>query len=158
VTTPKSLDHGPVELELHMPRVVLALEAAVVVAMVVVIITQDFLGRDAFSLLFPLFLAAIVVVNTARVLSRVRAHADGFLEVRNSFRTRTLQRTDIDRVMVGQEGGLGSARRLELLLTDGQVLPIIATERPPLPGSRQRLEEQGEQLRAWAAGTPTPYR
>ena len=157
MTMSKSAQPGSVELELRMPRVALVLYAAVVAVMVVVFVSQGFFD-DGFSLVFPLFLVAILVVNTATVLSRARAHADGTLEVRNRFRTRTLQRTDIDRVMVGQEGGLGSARRLELLLTDGEVLPIVGTERPPLPGSRARLQEQGEQLRAWAAGTPTPYR
>ena len=157
MTAPKDLQQRPVELELQMPRVMLALYAAVVAAMVVVFVTQGFF-EDGFSLLFPVFLVLVLVLNTARVLSRARAFADGTLEVRNHFRTRTLQRGDIDRVIVGQEGGLGSARRLELLLTDGTVLPVLGTERAPLPGSQERLKEQGEQLRAWAAGTATPYR
>jgi hypothetical protein len=157
VTTPKSAEPRSVELELRMPAAVLALYSAVLVAIVVVFVTQGFF-EGGLGLLFPVFFLLVLAINTARVLSRARGFADGSLEVRNLFRTRTLQRGDIDRVMVGQEGGLGSARRLELLLTDGTVLPVIGTERAPLPGARQRLVEQGEQLRAWAAGTPTPYR
>ena len=158
MTPPKSVEPRSVELELQMPRILLALYAVVVAAMVAVFVSQGFLDGGAFSIVFPLFLVGILVVNTATVLSRVRAHTDGSLEVRNRFRTRTLQRADIDRVMLGQQGGLGSARRLELLLTDGNVLPLAGTERTPLPGSRQRLEQQGEQLRAWVAGTALPYR
>ena len=157
MTTPKSTEPRSVELELRMPPAVLVLYAGVLVALVVVFVTQRFF-EGGLGLLFPVFFVAILAINTARVLSRARAFADGSLEVRNLFRTRTVQRSDIDRVMVGQEGGLGSARRLELLLTDGTMLPVIGTERAPLPGSRQRLQEQGEQLRAWVSGTPTPYR
>ena len=40
-------------------------------------------------------------------------------------------------------------RRLELLLRDGTTLHLVATETPPLPGLRRRLEEQATELRAW---------
>ena len=150
----------PVELELRMPPAALTLYAASLVVAVgmVVFFVRDGLGQGAFVVVFPLFFAGILAFNTATALSRARAHADGTLEVRNRFRTRRLQRADVDRVMVGQQGGFGSPRRLELLLTDGELLPLVGTETPPLIGGRRRLEAQGEQLRGWVAGTPTPYR
>ena len=155
MTTQESAEPRSVELELRMPRAVLALDAVVVAVVVGVFVSQ---GSFDGSPVFIAFFALVLVISTATLLSRARAYADGTLEVRNRFRTRTLQRNDIDRVMLGQQGGLGSARRLELLLTDGDVLPLVGTERAPLPGARQRLEQQGEQLRAWVAGTALPHR
>jgi len=137
VTTPKSAEPRSVELELRMPPTVLALYTAGFVAVVVVFVTQGF-SEGGLSLLFPVFFLLILAINTARVLSRARAFADGSLEVRNHFRTRTVQRGDIDRVIVGQEGGLGSARRLELLLTDGTVLPVLGPS-----GLRSRARRSG---------------
>jgi hypothetical protein len=148
-----------VVVELRPPLLSLVFYAAslVVAAVMVVVYVREFSG-DAFSAIFPIFLAGILCFNTATVFSRAWAHADGSLVVRNRFTTRRLQRSDVDRVIVGRQGGSGSARRLELLLTDGATLQLVATEVPPLPGLRQRLEDQAGQLRAWVAGTPTPYR
>jgi hypothetical protein len=86
------------------------------------------------------------------VLSRVRAYADGSLEVRNRMSTRQPHRSDIDRVILGRQGGAGSLRRLELLLDDGATLHVVATETLPLPGQR-RLEQQAAELRHWLSGT-----
>ena len=154
MTTPRTT-----ELELRLPAFALATYAVslvVAAGMVVLYVREDF-DRGLFGVVFPLFLIGILAVNTATALSRVRAFADGTLEVRNRFTTRTVHRSDVERVLVDRQPGFGSPRRLELLLTDGQGLHLIATEVPPLPGLRRRLERQAEQLRAWVAGTPTPY-
>jgi hypothetical protein len=161
VTASKDLELSPVELELRQPPAALVLYAAsfvVAAGMVVFFVTQQFVQANAFSLVFPVVLTGIVVYNVATVRSRAWAHADGRLVVRNRFSTRTLQRTDVDRVLVGGQASLDNPRRVELLLTDGEVLPLVGTEAPPLPGVRARLERDAEQLRAWVTGTPTPYR
>jgi len=101
---------------------------------------------------FVAFIVGITGYNGATVLSRVRAYADGSLEVRNRFPTRRLQRSDIDRVMVGRQGGLGSLRRVELLLSQGMTVHLVATQAPPFPG-KQRLDRQAAQLRRWLDGT-----
>jgi hypothetical protein len=132
--------------------------ASLVIAAALVITVVGMDGDVPFTVFFLVFVAGIVGVNTATVLSRVRARADGSLEVRNRFSTRRLQRSDVDRVIQGRRAGVGSARRIELLLTDGRTVPLIATETPPLPGLGQRMEQQAEQLRAWMTDTPTPYR
>jgi len=146
-----------VVVELRPPLLSLVFYAAslVVMAVMVVLYVRDF-SADAFSAIFGVFLAGILCFNTATVFSRARAHADGSLVVRNRFAR--LQRSDVDRVIVGRQGGFGSARPLELLLTDGATLPLMATEVPPLPGQRQRLDDRAERLRAWVTGTPAPYR
>ena len=104
-------------------------------------------------LLFVLFFVAMVVgitgFNLATALSSARAHADGVLEIRNRFRTRRLHRSEIDRVLLGSVGGFGSNRRIELLLLDGTTLPLVATEAPPFPGTRRRLEDDLARLRSW---------
>jgi len=144
-----------------MSPVGLALYAAsfvVAAGMAVFFITQGVLRAGPLAYVFPVFLAGILAVNAATALSRAQAHADGSLQVRNRFRTRTLQRREIDRVFVGGRPGLASPLRVELLLTDGQLLPLVGTETPPLPGVRRRLEGQADQLRAWVAGTAVPYR
>jgi hypothetical protein len=148
-----------VVVELRPPLLSLVVYAAslVVMAVMVVIYVREFSG-GAFNAIFGIFLAGILCFNTATVFSRARAHADGSLVVRNRFATRRLRRSDVDRVIVGRQGGFGSARRLELLLADGATLQLVATEVPPLPGLRQRLDDQAEQLRAWASDTPAPYR
>jgi hypothetical protein len=106
---------------------------------------------------FLLFLAGIMAHNGATVVSRVRAGADGSLEVRNRFRTRALRREDVDRVMLGRQGGFGSPARVELLLTDGSKLPLVATDVPPLPPLLRTLNRQAGELRAWIDGTlPAP--
>lgn len=125
-----------------------SLVVAVVVA--VVVLTGDFPAH--FTILFIAFMVGITGYNTATALSRARAHADGSLEVRNRLTTRRLRRSDIDRVMLGRQGGPGSLRRLELLLRDGTTLHLVATEVPPLPGLKRRLEEQAAELRAWRDG------
>ena len=161
MTQPKSLEPGAVELELRpapAARALYAVSFGMAAVIVVVFLTQDFFDGDLFSFLFPVFLAVIVAVNAATVLSRARGYADGTLEVRNRFRTRRLQRTDVDRVLVGAPAQFGAPRRIDLLLTDGEVLPLVGTESPPFPGVRARLERDAEQLRAWVSGTPTPYR
>jgi len=149
-----------VVLDLRPPRLAMAFYAAslVVAAGMVVVFVREFAGGDPFTFVFPVFLAGIVGFNTATVLSRVRAFADGSLEVRNRFATRRLHRADVDRVILGRQGGFGSLRRLELLLADGQAVQLIATETPPLPGLKQRLEAQAAELRSWVTGSPAPYR
>jgi hypothetical protein len=84
--------------------------------------------------------------------TRVRARPDGVLEVRNRLKTRRLQRSDVDRVILRREGGIGSWRRLELLLKDGTQLPLVATETLPVPGQRRQLEERATELRHWLGG------
>jgi hypothetical protein len=144
-----------VVLELRPPVLTQVSYAAslVVAGVMIVVFVREIADDSAFSFVFPVFLAGILAVNTATVLSRARAHADGSLVVRNRFSTRRLHRSDVDRVILGRQGGLGSPRRLELLLTDGAALQLVATETPPLPGLRRRLEGQAEQLRAWVSGT-----
>ena len=161
MTASKDLEQSPVELELRQPpaaRVLYAASLVVAAGMVVAFVTQGFFQANAFSLVFPVFLAGIVTYNVATARSRAWARADGTLVVRNRFRTRTLQRTDVDRVLVGAQSSLNAPRRIDLLLTDGEVLPLVGTEAPPLPGVRARLERDAEQLRAWVTGTVTPYR
>ncbi|MGY2083662.1 PH domain-containing protein [Blastococcus sp. SYSU DS0539] len=128
----------------------------VAVGLLVVLLTAGF--PPLVLVLFLAFAVAITGYNTATALSRVRAHDDGSIEVRNRLRTRRLQRSDIGRVMLGRQGGPGSLRRLELLLRDGPTLHLVATEAPPLPGQRRRLEEQAAELRAWLSGAAQPYR
>ncbi|MGY2064357.1 hypothetical protein [Blastococcus sp. SYSU DS0619] len=120
------------------------------VVLLVVILTSGF--PPLVTIFFIAFAGGITGYNTATALSRVRAHADGSLEVRNRLTTRHLQRSGIDRVMLGRQGGPGSLRRLELLLGDGTTLHLVATEAPPLPGLRRRLEQQAAELRAWLDG------
>jgi hypothetical protein len=139
-----------VVLELRPPPLASALYCvSLVVAVVlgVVVLTID--GSPLFTAVLLAFVVGITAYNTAAALSRARAHADGSLEVRNRLSVRGLQRSDVDRVMLGRQGGFGSSRRLELLLTDGTTLPLLATETSPLPGQRRRLEEQAVELRRW---------
>ena len=139
-----------VVLELRPPLLASALygvSLVVAVVFVVVVLTMD--GSPLSTAVFLAFAVGITGYNTAAALSRARAYADGSLEVRNRLSTRRLQRSDVDRVMLGREGGFGSLRRLELLLTDGTTLSLAATETPPLPGQRRRLEEQAVELRRW---------
>ncbi|MDP5183476.1 PH domain-containing protein [Blastococcus sp. BMG 814] len=145
-----------VVLDLRPPRFSTALYgASVVVAVVLVVFVLTTPGPPLFTAVFAAFAVGITGYNTATVLSRVRAHADGSLEVRNRLQTRRLQRPDIDRVMVGRQGGAGSMRRVELLLTDGTVLHLVATETLPFPGQRQ-VEEQAAELRRWIEGPRPP--
>lgn len=144
------------------PEVVLELRQAplsqalygtsVVVAVVLVVVVLAGGFPPLLTIVFLAFVVGITGYNTATALSRARAHADGSLEVRNRLTTRRLQRADIDRVVLGRQGGPGSLRRLELLLRDGATLNLVATEVPPLPGLRRRLEEQAAGLRAWLDG------
>jgi len=148
-----------VVLEFRPPRVVLVLYGAslVVAAGMAVLFVRELAGGDLFTFVFPVFLLGILAFNGATALSRARARGDGSLEVRNRFSTQRLQRAEVDQVMVGRRAGFGSARRLELLLSDGSVLPLVGTETPPFPGSGQRLEDQAGRLRDWVAGTPSPF-
>ena len=146
-------------MDLRQPAWSLLLYAvSVVIAVGIVVVATSSGGPVWFLAFFVLVGLGITAYNGATAFSRTRALADGSLVVRNRFTTRRLQRSDVDRVIVGRQGGFGSARRLELLLTDGTTLHLTATELPPLPGSRRRSEEQAEQLRAWVAGTPIPFR
>ncbi|MGY1745409.1 hypothetical protein [Blastococcus sp. SYSU D00695] len=111
----------------------------------------------------PVFTIVVVAValgmggcTAAVVRTAVRAHRDGALEVRNRFRTHRLDRADLDRVLVRRMAGPGSARRVELLLRDGTTLPLAATETPPFPGGRRRLDESTEELRHWAGPAIRP--
>ncbi|MGY1723587.1 PH domain-containing protein [Blastococcus sp. SYSU DS0533] len=145
-------------LELRPPRFSTALYgASVVVAVVLVVFVLATGGPPLFRAVFAAFAVGITGYNTATVLSRVRAHADGGLEVRNRLQTRRLERAEIDRVAVGRQGGFGSARGVELVLTNGTTLPLVATETLPFPGQGQ-LEEQAAELRRWLAGAPPASR
>lgn len=145
------------------PHVVLELKPAPLAALPAVasalvggFIVLTVVSSDA-PLLFVLFFVAVVVgvcaVNLGAAVSSARASVDGVLEVRNRFRTRRLHRSEIDRVLLDSVGGFGSNRRIALLLLDGTTLPLVATETPPFPGPRRRLEGEAAELRAWA-GTP----
>jgi hypothetical protein len=114
------------------------------------------LGSDVPLLFVLLFVVAVIGIsgfNLATALSHARAHADGSLEVRNRLRTRCLVRAEIDRVLLDSVGGFGSNRRIGLLLADGTTLPLVATETPPFPGLRRRLEDQAAELRSWVGTT-----
>ena len=52
----------------------------------------------------------------------------------------------------------GSLQRLELLLTDGSTLPLVATETSPLPEQRQCLKEQAVGLRRWLSDNAYRWR
>ncbi|MGY1739971.1 MULTISPECIES: hypothetical protein [unclassified Blastococcus] len=146
-----------VVLELRPPALASFLYAASLVVGVVVVVV--FLGTDAppwFAVAFLAVAVGITAVNTAAALSRARARTDGTLEVRNRFTTRRVDRSEIDRVLLDSVGGFGSNRRVELLLTDGSTLPLVATETPPLPGARRRLEDQAARLQDWV-GTAARY-
>jgi len=150
-----------VVVELRPPLLAVVLYAAslVVAAVMAVFVVRQVTDGSAFSAVFLLFLAGIVAVNSATALSRVRARTDGWLVVRNRFSTHRVQRSAVDRVVEGRQAGFGSSRRLELLLTSGETVRLVATEVPPLPGLRDRLGRQGDQLRDWVAGTtPAPHR
>ncbi len=137
-------------VDLRAPRVAVVLYGlSLVVAAVVVAMALTMDTSPAFTAFFVAFALAICAHNAATVLSRATTGADGALEVRNRFSTRRLQPAEVDRVVVGGQGGLGGLRRLDLLLTDGTTLPLVATEVPPLFGARRRLEEQAEQVRRW---------
>jgi hypothetical protein len=139
-----------VVLEFRPPPLVSALcRVSLVVAVVLLVVVLTIDGSPLFTAVFVAFAVGITAYNTAAALSRARAHADGSLEVRNRLSARRLRRSDLDRVMLGRQGGFGSSRRLELLLTDGTTLPLVATETPPLPGQRRRLEEKAVELRRW---------
>lgn len=148
-----------VVIELRPPRVAQVLFAAslVVAAAMVVLFVRDIAGEGPLTVLFPVVLIGIVAFNAATALSWARGDAAGCLTVRNRFTTRRLHRSDVDRVITGRQAGFGSPRRLELLLVDGDTLQLVATEVPPLPGLRARLERQAEELRAWVADRPAPY-
>lgn len=153
VTSPDvvlELRPSPVDSALYGASLVVA------VGLVVFVLAMD--GSPLSTAVFTAFAVGICGYNAATALSRARAHADGSLEVRNRLSTRRLQRSDVDRVVVGSQGGFGSPRRIELLLQDGTTLPLVATEAPPLPGQRRRLEQQAAELRSWLDGTPLPYR
>jgi hypothetical protein len=105
----------------------------------------------------PLTRASYGVVVVAAVLLMVLVPTVPFpvlltIEVRNRLKTRRLQRSDVDRVILRREGGIGSWRRLELLLKDGTQLPLVATETLPVPGQRRQLEERATELRHWLGG------
>ena len=147
-----------VVVELRPPRIAQLLFAVSLVfaAVMVVVFVREFADGSPFTYVFPVALAGILAFNTATTMSQVRGTTDGTLEVRNRFTTRRLHRSDVDRVIVDR-GGFQSAARLELLLTDGAALKLIATEVPPLPGVRRRLERQAEELRSWVANRPAPF-
>lgn len=125
--------------------------ASLLVALGFVVLILATVRPPVSAAFFLICLVAITGYNTATVLSRVRAYADGTLEVRNRFATGQLRRSDVDRVMLGRQGGFGSLQRLELLLQDGRTLHLVATETLPVAGHR-RLERQAAELRHWLAG------
>jgi hypothetical protein len=81
-----------VVLELRPPVLTQVSYAAslVVAGVMIVVFVREIADDSAFSFVFPVFLAGILAFNTATVLSRARAHADGSLVVRNRFSTRQL--------------------------------------------------------------------
>jgi hypothetical protein len=144
VTSP----HDGVELRPAPVAVVLS-GASVVVGLVMVLAVVRSDAPLPFSLLFVAAVAGICGYNLATALSSAVARADGSLEVRNRFRTRHLHRSEVDEVLVDSVGGFGTNRRIELLLADGTTLPLVATETPPFPGPRRRLDDQAGELRYW---------
>lgn len=144
-----AVTHPNVVFELRAPRVSIALYgASLVVAVVIVVFALTTGGFSLFTAVFVAFAVGITGYNTASVLSRVRGYADGSLEVRNRLASRRLQRADIDRVVVGRQGGFGSVRRIDLLLKDGATLQLVATETLPLFG-QGRFEHQAADVRRW---------
>lgn len=131
------------------PFVRVLVGVSLVIAVVLVVVVLGFDGSPLFAAAFVAVAVGIAVVNTSAVLSYARGHRDGSLEVRNRFRTHRLDRSQVDRVLLDSVAGFGSGRRVELLLTDGTTLPLVATELPPFPWLRQRLEHQADELRAW---------
>ncbi|MCU1615365.1 MAG: exported protein of unknown function [Frankiales bacterium] len=147
------MNSSSVVLELRQPPLSVALFCtSLVVAGVLAAFVVSVGGPLPFTAVFLAFIVGITGYNAATVLSRVRAYADGSLEVRNRFSTRQLKRSDIDRVMVGRQGGFGSLRRVELLLNQGTTVHVVATQAPPFPGQR-RLDQQAAELRRWLDGT-----
>ncbi|WNV75915.1 hypothetical protein [Geodermatophilus sp. DSM 44513] len=128
------------------PAVVLYVLSVLPAVVVVPIVLDDFSPTVA-AVVLPLYVG-VLAFNTATVLSRARAYADGSLVVRNRLSTRRLQRADVDRVTVARRRGPGSAWQLELLLTDGSTLPVVATQTPQSRPQR-RLEERAAALQRW---------
>lgn len=140
----------PHAVDLRPPRAAVVLYGlSLVIGAVIVVRALTLDASPAFRVLFTAFALGICAYNAATVLSRATAGVDGALEVRNRFSTRRLQPSEVDRVMVGGPGGFGAARRVDLLLTNGTTLPLVATEVPPLLGARRLLEAQAEQVRRW---------
>ncbi len=137
-------------VDLRPPRVAVVLcGLSLVLAGVFSVTVLTFDASPLFTAFSVVFVLGICAYNGATVLSRATTGADGALEVRNRLSTRRLQPSEVDRVMVGGQVGFGAMRRVDLLLTDGTTLPLVATEVPPLVGARRRLEEQAEQVRRW---------
>ncbi len=139
-----------VELELKpAPLAAVLSVASLVVGLAMVIAVVRSGAPVPFVLLFVVAVTGICGYNLATALSSATARVDGFLEVRNRTRRRRLHRSEIDRVVLDSVGGFGSNRRIELLLPDGTTLPLVATETPPFPALRRRLEDQADELRSW---------
>jgi hypothetical protein len=137
-------------LELRSPPLARAgngIALAAAILLIVLVLTADL------PVWFEAAMVALAVCGgayaMAGTLTHVTARADGWLEVRNRLTTRRLQRTDIDRVFLAWTRGIGSNRRLVLLLRDGATLALAATETLPLPGQRRWLEEQAAEMRHW---------
>ncbi|CCG02978.1 protein of unknown function [Blastococcus saxobsidens DD2] len=139
--------------ELRSPPLTRAFYGVVVVAAVLLMFLVP---TVPFPLLLTIAFMALAVGALGSVVAaaftRVRARPEGLLEVRNRLTTRRLQRSDVDRVILRRQGGIGSWRRLELLLKDGTQLPLVATDTLPVPGQRRQLEQRATELRHWLGG------
>ena len=109
-------------------------------------------GPTVWLLALPVFLVLweTVVVRTALV--GVSGTADGRLVVRNQFQTRTFERHQIEDVRRSSGGPFGPTQgALQLLLTDGSVLMLQATN--SVPFLARRSQRQLEALKGWLAAT-----
>lgn len=80
---------------------------------------------------------------------------DGVMVVRNQWRTRVLQRAEIEGFRIGDSAvGIPGVKVVYALLAEGDLLSLdITASMVPLVGSRRRLDERLERLRTWHAGT-----
>jgi hypothetical protein len=102
--------------------------------------------------------AVIVVAGLAFawLLFRVRVDSDGDeLVVRNHLRTQRLRRGEIEAFRLGRPSYQPFGELVYVLLRDGSVVALDATNRASLTGpGRRRLAARLDELRAWQAEGP----
>ena len=143
---------------LRPPAVIRALGAAFIAVWIVLFFVQGGIGGD--HLLLGSVIAVVAVAFVVRLLFlSVIGTADGRLTVRNSWSTRTFDRSQVDGVEVDRANGrFGQGWTLWLRLSDGGRHRIDVTQVPFRSLFARRIERDAEAVRAWASGTPQPYR